>query len=204
MLPVIPWEQEAIDMSSPSSGPSPATPGTSSRGPGVLNFTGSSPESPQRWCPRGSALTHEHLGTVGLAAAAGLSWGVKRPVQGPYSRAPSPVRPPPGPAGSHGRGPLRAATTMESPPAGAFPQYQPSPQSPLPPPPPRGHASSRGPGCPPHAPHLCTQWAVAFEEVSADLCSAGHVDVAVGTVAVAADPLQEVGAHGHLRGQGGV
>lgn len=45
--------------------------------------------------------------------------------------------------------------------------------------------------CPPtpHAPHLCTQWAVAFEKVGADLCLPGHVDVAIGTAAVAANPL---------------
>lgn len=60
--------------------------------------------------------------------------------------------------------------------------------------------------CPPptthRAPHLCAQWAVAFEKVRADLCLPGHVDMAVGTVAVAANPLQEVGAHGHLRRRG--
>lgn len=53
-------------------------------------------------------------------------------------------------------------------------------------------------------PHLGAQRAVAFEEVGADLRLPGHVDVAVGAVAVAADPLQEVGAHGHLGGRGGV
>lgn len=47
---------------------------------------------------------------------------------------------------------------------------------------------------------LCTQRAVAFKEVAADFSLAGHVHVAVGAVAVAADPLQEVGAHRHLWG----
>ena len=50
---------------------------------------------------------------------------------------------------------------------------------------------------------LCTQWAVAFEEVTADFSLAGHVHMAVGAVAVAADPLQKVGAHRHLRWEGG-
>ena len=45
---------------------------------------------------------------------------------------------------------------------------------------------------------LCTQWAVAFEEVTAGFSLAGHVHMAVGAVAVAADPLQKVGAHRHL------
>lgn len=45
---------------------------------------------------------------------------------------------------------------------------------------------------------LCTQWAIAFEEVTAHFSLAGHIHVAVGTVAVAADPLQKVGAHRHL------
>lgn len=45
---------------------------------------------------------------------------------------------------------------------------------------------------------LCTQWAIAFEKVTADLSLAGHVHVAVRTVAVAADPLQKVRAHRHL------
>lgn len=45
---------------------------------------------------------------------------------------------------------------------------------------------------------LCAQWAVTFEEVAADFSLAGHIHVAVGAVAVTADPLQEVGAHGHL------
>lgn len=45
---------------------------------------------------------------------------------------------------------------------------------------------------------LRTQWAIAFEEVTADFGLAGHVHVAVGAVAVAADPLQKVGAHRHL------
>jgi hypothetical protein len=53
------------------------------------------------------------------------------------------------------------------------------------------------------SPHLCTQWAVAFEEVTADFSLAGHVHMAVGAVAVAADPLQKVGAHRHLRWEGG-
>lgn len=45
---------------------------------------------------------------------------------------------------------------------------------------------------------LCTQRAIAFKEVAADFSLAGHIHVAVGAVAVAADPLQEVGAHRHL------
>lgn len=45
---------------------------------------------------------------------------------------------------------------------------------------------------------LCTQRAIAFEEVTADFSLAGHIHVAVGTVGVAADPLQKVGAHRHL------
>ena len=45
---------------------------------------------------------------------------------------------------------------------------------------------------------LCTQWAIAFEEVTAHFSLAGHIHVAVGTVAVAADPLQKVGTHRHL------
>lgn len=61
---------------------------------------------------------------------------------------------------------------------------------------PRGGAAP----CPPPAAHLGAQRAVAFEEVAADLSLPGHVHVAVGAAAVAADPLQEVGAHGHLRG----
>lgn len=53
----------------------------------------------------------------------------------------------------------------------------------------------------PRPPHLRAQWAVAFEEVSADLCFPGHVDMAVGTVTVVANPLQEVGADRHLGGR---
>lgn len=51
-------------------------------------------------------------------------------------------------------------------------------------------------------PHLRTQWAIAFEEVTADFGLAGHIHVAVGAIAVAADPLQKVGAHRHLWGEG--
>lgn len=59
------------------------------------------------------------------------------------------------------------------------------------------------PQCPPpQAPYLGTQRTVAFEEVGADLRLAGHVHMAVGAAAVAADALQEVGADGHLRGGG--
>ena len=65
-----------------------------------------------------------------------------------------------------------------------------------------GEDAAASPSCRP-ASHLRAQRAVAFEEVGADLCPAGHVDVAVGTVAVAADSFQEVGAHGHLGGQEG-
>lgn len=64
-----------------------------------------------------------------------------------------------------------------------------------------GHEEPAGPGW--AHPHLRAQGAVAFEEVGADLRLAGHVDVAVGTVAVTANPFQEVGAHGHLWGTGG-
>lgn len=39
---------------------------------------------------------------------------------------------------------------------------------------------------------------VAFDKVIAHFGLVGHVDVTVGTVVVVADPLQEVGAHGHL------
>lgn len=49
--------------------------------------------------------------------------------------------------------------------------------------------------------YLFSHWAVAFEEILAHFCLPGHVDVAVRAVAVAADPLQEVGAHRHLQGQ---
>ena len=53
---------------------------------------------------------------------------------------------------------------------------------------------------PPHAPYLGTQRAVAFQEVGADLRLSGHVHMAVGAAAVAADALQEVGADRHLQG----
>lgn len=45
---------------------------------------------------------------------------------------------------------------------------------------------------------LFSHGAIAFEEILAHFCFSGHIDVAVRAVAVAADPLQEVGAHRHL------
>lgn len=49
--------------------------------------------------------------------------------------------------------------------------------------------------------YLFSHGAIAFEEILAYFCLPGHVDVAVGTVVVVADPLQEVGAHRHLQRQ---
>lgn len=48
------------------------------------------------------------------------------------------------------------------------------------------------------SPYLFSHGTIAFEEILAHFCLPGHVDMAVGAVAVAADPLQEVGAHWHL------
>lgn len=48
-------------------------------------------------------------------------------------------------------------------------------------------------------PYLLSQRAVALEEVWAHFCFPGHVDMAVGTIVVAADPFQEVQTHGHLK-----
>lgn len=45
---------------------------------------------------------------------------------------------------------------------------------------------------------LFSHRAITFEEILAHFCFPGHVDMAVGAVAVVADPLQEVGAHWHL------
>lgn len=39
---------------------------------------------------------------------------------------------------------------------------------------------------------------ISFEEILAHFCLPGHVDMAVGAIAVAADPLQVVGTHRHL------
>lgn len=47
--------------------------------------------------------------------------------------------------------------------------------------------------------YLFSHRAIAFEKILAHFCLPGHVDVAVGAVAVVADPLQEVGAHWHLK-----
>lgn len=49
--------------------------------------------------------------------------------------------------------------------------------------------------------YLFSHGAIAFEEILAHFSLPGDVDVAVGAVAVAADPLQEVGAHRHLQGR---
>lgn len=47
--------------------------------------------------------------------------------------------------------------------------------------------------------YLFSHRAIAFEKILAHFCLPGHIDVAVGAVAVVADPLQEVGAHWHLK-----
>lgn len=47
--------------------------------------------------------------------------------------------------------------------------------------------------------YLFARGTVAFDKVVAHFSFVGHVDVTVGAVVVVADPLQEVGAHRHLR-----
>lgn len=47
--------------------------------------------------------------------------------------------------------------------------------------------------------YLFSHGTISFEEILAHFCLPGHVDVAVGAVAVAADPLQVVGTHWHLQ-----